>query len=57
VSIVIANLVFAENDLNKVEALFNAGKYEKSFKKSDKLKSESAYYKKAKTYYLLGFSY
>lgn len=56
VSIVIANLVFAENDLNKVEALFNAGKYEKSFKKSDKLKSESAYYKKAKTYYLLGFS-
>jgi len=56
VLIVISNLMFAENDLNKVEALFNAGKYEKSYKKSEKLKGESAYYKKAKTYYLLGFS-
>ena len=56
VLIVIANFMFAENDLNKVEALFNAGKYEKSYKKSEKLKGESAYYKKAKTYYLLGFS-
>ena len=56
VLIVISNLMFAENELNKVEALFNAGKYEKSYKKSEKLKGESAYYKKAKTYYLLGFS-
>ena len=56
VLIVISSLMFAENDLNKVEALFNAGKYEKSYKKSEKLKGESAYYKKAKTYYLLGFS-
>jgi len=56
VLIVISNLMFAENDLNKVEELFNAGKYEKSYKKSEKLKGESAYYKKAKTYYLLGFS-
>lgn len=53
----IANLgVFAVNDLNKVEVLYKDGKYEKAYKKAYKLKSESAYFKKAKTYYFMGFS-
>lgn len=47
---------FAVNDLNKVDALFKASKYEKAYKKANKLKGDAAYYKKSKTYYYLGFS-
>ena len=47
---------FAVNELNKVEELYKEGKYKKTYKKAYKLKKESAYYKKAKTYYFMGFS-
>lgn len=47
---------FAINDLNKVEELFKASKFDKAYKKAFKLKSQSAYYKRAKTYYYIGFS-
>lgn len=47
---------FAVNDLNKVDVLFKASKYEKAYKKAYKLKGDAAYYKKSKTYYYLGFS-
>lgn len=53
----VANLGgFAVNELNKVEELYKAGKFEKAYKKAFKLKGESLYYKKAKTYYFMGFS-
>ena len=47
---------FAVNDLNKVEELFKASKFDKAYKKAFKLKGESAYYKKSKTHYYIGFS-
>jgi cell wall-associated NlpC family hydrolase len=47
---------FAVNELNKVEELYKSGKYKKTYKKASKLKNESAYFKKAKTYYFMGFS-
>jgi lipoprotein Spr len=47
---------FAVNDLNKVEELFKANKYKKAYKKAHKLKGETAYYKKPKTYFYMGFS-
>ena len=54
---VIMNInAFSINELNKVEEWYKAGKYEKTYKKAFKLKGDPAYYKKAKTYYLMGFS-
>ena len=53
----IANLGgFGINELNKVEELYKAKKYTKAYKKAYKLKGEATYFKKAKTYYFLGFS-
>ncbi len=53
----VANLGgFAVNELNKVEELYKAGKFKKAYKKAFRLKGESLYYKKAKTYYFMGFS-
>jgi len=48
--------VFSVNQLNKVDDLFKTGKYAKVFKKANQLKSESAYHRKAKTYFYMGFS-